>query len=132
MLETARSNSLTQTALRCHPKVALWFTAQISWTGELLSKNALVLSHQSQDGLQSTSLAIQLCANLSAQFHMQNIQVFTRVMIVVAKPKDTTVSVPVAVRITELLVQKLTAQQEHHDFMHRFYRRTRCGHLVRK
>ena len=63
---------------------------------------------------------------------MPNIQVFTRVMIVVAKPRDTTVSVPVAVRITELLVQKLTAQQEHHDRMHRFYRRTRCGHLVRQ
>ena len=130
MLETARSNSLTQMALKCHQKVVLWFTAQISWTGELPSKNALVLNHQCQDGSQSTNLATRLCANLSAQFHMPNIQVFTRVMIVVAKPRDTTVSVPVAVRITELLVQKLTAQQEHHDFMHRFYRRTRCGHLV--
>ena len=130
MLETARSNSLTQMALKCHQKVVLWFTAQILQIGELPSKNALILSHPYQDGLPCTNLAIQLCANLFAQFHMPNTQVFTRVMTVVAKPRDTTVSVPVAVRITELLVQKLTAQQEHHDRMYRFYCRTRCGLLV--
>jgi hypothetical protein len=91
------------------------------------------LSHPSQDGLQSTSLEIQSCVNFAEQFHTPNILVFTSVMTAVEEPEVTTANALAVVQTTEVPVQKPSAhQKEKHDFMHRFYRRTMCGLLVRQ
>jgi hypothetical protein len=54
-------------------------------------------------------------------------------MTAVEEPEVTTANALAVVQTTEVPVQKPSAhQKEKHDFMHWFYRRTRCGLLVRQ